>query len=300
MDPINNPVTFFTYVHSTGQRAQTRLLIESIHAFGGSMNQSPFWVFSSDPEKVPCDELKSEGVRIIPLDVPDTMRRNYFGIKVFSCAQAEKMASSDTHSLVWLASGYLVIQPPLLFDLDQEVICAARPVHIQNVGILQTDPLDGFWKKIYENVGVDDVPVSVETFVGAKRIRAYYNSHALAVQPSKGLFQQWLAHFETLVLDEAFQSGPCRDEDHQVFLHQAVLSALLSTRLDARQLRLLPPVYNYPYNLQTEVHEEHRAAALNDLVSIAYEARSLDPNLVEDIEIHEPLRSWLSSHLPAA
>jgi hypothetical protein len=264
------------------------------------MSRCPFWVFASNPEKVPCDVLEGENVRIIPLDVPETLRRNFFGIKVFACAQAEKMASSDTHSLLWIASGCLIIQPPTLFELDQETIAAVRPVHIQNIGILEADPLDGFWRKVYETVGVDDVPVSVETFVGAKRIRAYYNSHALSAQPSKGLFQQWLKHFEKLVLDEAFQSGPCRDGDHQVFLHQAVLSALLSTRLDAQQLRILPPDYNYPYNLQTKVPEDHRAAALNDLTSITYEERSLDPNLVDDIEIHEPLRSWLVSHLPAA
>ena len=300
MNRENNPTTFFTYVHSAGQRAQARLLIESIRTFGGSMSQVPFWVFASNPEQVPCDALEGEGVRIIPLDVPDTVRRNFYGVKVFACAQAEKLASADTHSLVWIASGCLVVQPPLLIELDQETIAAVRPVHIQNVGILQTDPLDGFWQKVYETVGVDDVETSVETFVGAKRIRAYYNSHALAVQPSKGLFQQWLTHFETLVLDEAYQAGPCRDGDHQVFLHQAVLSALLSTRLDAQQLRILPPVYNYPYNLQTEVPEEHRAAALNDLVSIAYEERSLDPNLMKDIEVHEPLRAWLADRFSEA
>jgi hypothetical protein len=32
---------------------------------------------------------------------------------------------------------------------------------------------------------------------------------------------------------------------------------------------------------------------LNDLVSITYEDRSLDPAIVDDIGIREPLRSWL-------
>jgi hypothetical protein len=60
---------------------------------------------------------------------------------------------------------------------------------------------------------------------------------------------------------------------------------------------MLPPDYNYPYNLHQSVPPDRRAAALNDLVCIAYENRLLDPNQVDDIAIHEPLRSWLSVHV---
>jgi hypothetical protein len=66
------------------------------------------------------------------------------------------------------------------------------------------------------------------------------------------------------------------------------------TLLDPERIRMLPPDYSYPYNLHQVVPPDRRALALNDLVSIAYEDRSLDPDVVDDIAIHEPLRSWLS------
>ena len=55
--------------------------------------------------------------------------------------------------------------------------------------------------------------------------------------------------------------------------------------------------YNYPYNLHQSVPPERRAVALNDLVCLTYEERSLDPKLMTDIEVHEPLRPWLADRV---
>ena len=190
----------------------------------------------------------------------------------------------------------LIIQPPLLFDLTSSFDAAVRPVHHRNVGLPAAEPVDDFWKKVYETVGVQDVEVTVKSFVDAQHIRAYFNSHAFAINPAKGLLRRWFERFESLVCDLEFQSGPCQDVQHQVFLHQAVLSALIATSLDPRRVRILPPEYSYPYNMHQSVPAERRAQALNDLVFIAYEDRALDPSVVDDIGIHEPLRSWLSIH----
>jgi hypothetical protein len=204
------------------------------------------------------------------------------------------MAIPGIRSLIWLSPDCLIIKSPLLFDLAPAWDAAVRPVHVRNVGLLATEPLDGFWRKVYETVGVQDVQTTVESFVDAQHIRAYFNSHALAVDPSKGLFRRWFECFEALVCDQEFQLSSCRDERHRIFLHQAVLSALVVTLLDPERIRMLPPDYSYPYNLHQVVPPDRRALALNDLVSIAYEDRSLDPDVVDDIAIHEPLRSWLS------
>ena len=161
-----------------------------------------------------------------------------------------------------------------------------------------SEPLDGFWEKTFEAVGVRDVQASVESFVDGQEIRAYYNSHAFAVDPSLRLLQQWKACFEGLVLDQGFQKGPCADELHQIFLHQAVLSALIATTVETSRTRILPPDYNYPYNLHESVPFDKRASTLNERVCVAYEERSLDPSAVADIVIDEPLHSWLAQRLP--
>ena len=64
-------------------------------------------------------------------------------------------------------------------------------------------------------------------------------------------------------------------------------------------MRILPPEYNYPFNLQSRVPAAHRARALNDVVTFAYEDRSLNPAEITDIALEEPLRSWLATHCAA-
>lgn len=141
-----------------------------------------------------------------------------------------------------------------------------------------------------------NIETTVESFVDQEHIRAYFNTHAFAINPAKGVLQSWLAYFDRLLCDQDFQAGPCLDKLHQIFLHQAVLSALLATALAPERVRMLPPEYNYPYNLHSELPLERQAQALNDLVTLTYEDRSLNPADVEDIEIREPLRSWLAEH----
>ena len=149
-------------------------------------------------------------------------------------------------------------------------------------------------------MGVQDVSVTVDSFVDAQHLRAYFNTHAFAVNPSAGSFRQWLECFEVLASDPAYQSACCQDERHQVFLHQAVLSTLIAARLDARRVRILPPAYNYPYSLHQSVPLDRRAEALNNLVCITYEDRSIDPAAMGDLAVHDPLKSWLSARVSAA
>ena len=91
------------------------------------------------------------------------------------------------------------------------------------------------------------------------------------------------------------QRASCQDDWHQIFLHQAVLSTLITTELDLERVRILPPDYGYPYNLHQDVPADRQALALNDLTCVIYEERSIDPGQVSDIQIHEPLRSWLAT-----
>lgn len=293
----DDKIVFFILASTANQISGARLLIDSIRSFGGTMSHYPVWLFEADPEKAPCKGLEGEGIRVFPLIAPRSVRHYWFANKVYACARAEELAAPEVQSLVWFSSDCLIINPPLLFDLDPSLDAAVRPVHIRNIGLPATDPVDDFWKKIYETVGVEDMEATVESFVDQERIRAYFNSHAFAVNPSKGLLRQWFRCFESLVCDAHFQSGPCRDKRHQIFLHQAVLSALIVTLLDPQRVRALPPQYNYPYNLHQSVPPGRRASALNDLVSIAYEDRLLNPSVMDDITIKDPLRSWLSAHV---
>ncbi len=291
----NNTSIFITMVRSEEERARLTLLVRSIRRWGGILSDIPMIIFNVNPVQVSCKELEDHHTECIMLDIPKNLRSYYYGDKVFACARAEELFP-DQETLIWIDPGCLVVNPPVEYMLNDEYNCAVRPVHIKNVGLLEDESLDVFWKKIYEVVGLEDTKRMVETFIGKQQIRAYYNTHAFSVNPAAELLGRWLRNFEQLVQDKSYQGIACEDEWHKIFLHQAVLSALIAGRCKEDRVKLLPPEYNYPYNLQNKVPEERRASALNNLVTIAYEKRSLNPDRIEDIDIHDPLRRWLIEH----
>lgn len=297
-DRSTSSVVFVSLVHRSEDASRGRLLVDSIRTFGGLLAQAPVWLYAVGGQRQ--TELRAPGVEIHPLTIPDTVGDYLFAGKVWACAQGEERAAQDGRSLVWMSSDCLVVQPPVLFCLEPPVEAAVRPVHIRNVGLRQADALDAFWQGVYRAAGVSEVRSTVDSFVDGQCLRPYFNSHVVVVDPSRRLFRRWWEIFERLVRDGQFQTEACEDLPHRIFLHQAVLSALLTGPFENGRIRLLPPEYSYPYNLQADVPEERRARALNDLVCLAYEDRKLHPVSVTDIELHDPLRAWLSAHLEPA
>jgi hypothetical protein len=276
-----------------------RIVIESLRAFGGPLRDCPVWAFLIEPDLVPQALHGLEGVDCLPLAFEETFPRYLFAEKVAGCAQAEAMAGPEIRSLVWLSLDCLVINPPLLFDLGPApdatpADVAFRPVHHRNVGSPAHEPPDDFWQGVYRALGIEEMPYTVESFADGQTLRPYLNTHCFAINPARGLGQAWWQYFKAMVADQAFQAGPCRDEVHQIFLHQAILSTLVPKLLDWERVRLLPPEYNYPLNLLDEMPPDRRATTLNSLVNAVYE----EAFPWDSIEVQEPLRSWLMERLP--
>ena len=290
---MNEPCFLILFRSEAGERL-ARTVIEGLRTFGGSLGDSPVWAFLLDPDRVSHALPDLEGVHRFPLVVEASCPPYPFVEKVYACARAEEMAGPETRSLVWLSLDCLVVRPPVLFDLGPvagtpSAEAAFRPVHHQNVGSPAHEPPDDFWRGIYRALEIDDMPHTVESFVDAQTLRPYFNTHCFAFSPVVGLGRAWWAYFKALVTDEAFQAGPCRDEPHQVFLHQAILSTLVAKLLPWERVRLLPPEYNYPLNLLDEMPPHLRVPTLNSLVNAVYE----DAFPWGQIEVQEPLRSWL-------
>lgn len=289
-----NETCFLILFRSAAGERIARTVIESLRAFGGPLRDSSVWAFVLDPDRAPHALPGIEGVHRFPLIIEESCPPYPFATKVAACARAEEMAGAEIRSLVWLSLDCLVINPPLLFDLGSAFDAAFRPVHHRNIGSPADEPPDAFWQGIYRALGVDDMPYTVESFADGQTIRPYFNSHCFAFNPATGLCRAWWTAFKALATDKAFQAGPCRDELHHIFLHQAVLSALVAKLLAWERVRLLPPEYNYPLNLLKELPPNLRVPTLNNLVNAVYE----EAFPWGEIEVQEPLRSWLRKRLP--
>ncbi len=292
-DRNRRDLVFATVAVSADEMRATRLLVESVRAFGGELSSCPIWIFGSRESASPEDLPSELGAEFHELEVPDSMKGFALAEKVVACAEAERLVDRGVRSLVWMSSDTLVVNPPVLYEMDEGHDAALRPVHIRNVGMPVGVPLDNFWQRVMEVAGIQDTDYSVESFVDRALIRAYFNSHSYCANPSIGLFQEWLRCFEKLVNDAGFQEEGCSDELHKIFLHQAVLSALTVAMIPDECIRILPPTYSYPYNLQMSIPPDRRVRAMNELVSVVYEDLPMNPDEIEGIEIQEPLRSWL-------
>jgi len=295
---VGNKIIFFT-VASADSVPAVRLMVDSLRTFGGDLAGTPFWVFSTNPDAVrgSGSGLENESTRLLPLAVPEPLLSYPFGRKVAACAEAERLVPAGRRSLVWIDPSCLVVQPPALFDLGASFDAAFRPVHIRNVGLPPAESLDPFWQGIYAVLGLEDVSTTVTSFVDGQLLRTYFNSHAFSVNPALGLMRRWYVYFQKLVEDGQFQAAACPDDAHQIFLFQALLSALVASSLEPARVRILPPTYNYPYHLQERIPADRRAAALDGLVCFAYEDCDIHPDALTGIQVREPLRSWLESGL---
>jgi len=294
--PDSGRAVVFTLVHSADDESGVRLLVESLRAFGGALADSTVLVFQSDPGA----ELRVYGdldnVYGIPLTVPPVWRGYHFAAKVYAASEAEKMAWDDAGTLIWMNPGCLVTGPPVLLDVERSLDAAFRVVHVRNVGSPAGSPVDGFWERVYHGAGVAAPEVSLESFVDRDAIRPYFNSHMFSVNPSRGLLRRWLEHWKSAVSDEEFMSGPCADEEHRIFLHQAILSALLTEPLAKGRLRELPPEYSYPLHFHDRVREDRRPTTLGELVCPVYEGVFRYPESLNGLAVADPLASWLVKH----
>lgn len=286
-------MVFVTAVLSPGQRAGVRLLVDSLRTFGGPLRDCPVWILEMRPLTAPCDDLTGPGIDVVRLEVPEALPRYYFTYKVYAWAQVEEWADPSLRSLVWLDPGCLVLRPPMHFELVRPQGAAFRPVHIRNVGIPAGEALDPFWQGVYRAVDLDDAGYAVESYVDTETIRPYYNTHLFALDPGLGIGRSWLESFESLVQDKTYQAAACADELHQVFLHQAVLSALVAKQLGPERIRILPTEYSYPLHFHGEVSLARRPESLNRLVCPVYEGVFSYPETLRGLEVEEPLAAWL-------
>ncbi len=281
---------FFTVV-SSETFACARLLALSLREFGGRLSMEPLLVFF--PQGVGFEDTFRgvRGVEPVELGFDERVGSYPFWAKVLACAKAEKRARDDFGSLVWLGATCLVLGLPELLELDQKCDAAFRPVHIRNIGSLGAKSLDDYWQALYDAVELRDTDLRVEPMIGPEQLRPYYNTHCFSVDPRLGLMQQWQETFCQMVQDKRFQSGPCSDDLHRIFLHQAVLSALVTKILKPERIRALPPGYSYPLHFHNRLPVESRAESLDELVVPVYE----DKTDLSVLRAREPFGSWLQN-----
>ncbi|HPH97318.1 MAG TPA: hypothetical protein PKW33_20575 [Anaerolineaceae bacterium] len=245
---------------------ETLLMVRSLRRFGGAQKDAPVQVMTPRQEplsEAACRSLAGLNAEVIPFEVPQAALEFPFGGKVFAAAAAEARAEGRCQTLVWMDSDTLFAGDPSPLALKPGCALACRPVMLKNISSLAAEPVNPFWQALFAACAtpLENLPPCA-TLVDGVPIRPQYNAGLLALRPERGLLRAWCGHFARLYPDPVFAPFYEQHRLYRIFIHQAVLAAVLLARLKADEISDPGPRFNHPVFLDAK-------KLLNDVASAA-------------------------------
>jgi hypothetical protein len=233
--------------------------------------------------------------------------------RVAAGAYVEDTSRHDT--LVILDSDTLFLGEPYEFILPPDIDVVVRPVDIKGISTAgPEDSFDTYWRDLCRHceVNYDEIPWR-ESFVDRQRIKANYNGGLIVVRRELGILRRWADFFFGSV-----RQGIRPDSNYATFRagagwvepsvgklwgsNQAALSlAIWST---SRQVRELPPIYNYPLHLHSQIDPDLARTVFPHLLHVHYhwlleeDAIPTNPLFLPSGPLSTGQRDWLLSATP--
>ncbi|MBD2563017.1 MULTISPECIES: hypothetical protein [Nostoc] len=258
------PIAFIICTEPGRLEGQSLMLAESIRKFCGELKNTPIYSFHPRVGEPILKQTQQafEALQVThqQIAINREFHEYYLANKPLVCAYAEQ--NIDAEILVFLDSDKCFFSEPKEFLLPVNCNIRLRPEYGQGIGStgLQ-DPQEWYWQKLYEVLGVKH-EIFVDTPIGNKRIRAYWNSGLVAVRRSAGIFTAWKENFEKVIrLDITPPQGI-------YFVEQSVLSVTLCAL--GENVEHLTPNYSYPLPLHNRLSTKLQIQHWDDIVSIHY------------------------------
>jgi hypothetical protein len=258
------PIAFIICTEPGRLEGQSLMLAESIRKFCGNLKDTPIYSFHPRVgEPISMETRKAfTALQVIHQQVPinEEFHSYYLANKPLVCAYAEQNIDADI--LVFLDSDKCFFSEPKEFLLPSDSNVRIRPEYGQGIGSTgNKDPQDWYWMKLYEVLGVKR-EIFVNTPIGKKNIRGYWNSGLVAVRRNAGIFTAWKEHFEKVMrLDITPPQGI-------YFVEQSVLSVTLCSLEE--NISHFSSNYSYPLPLHNRLSKESRIKAWDEIASIHY------------------------------
>jgi glyoxylase-like metal-dependent hydrolase (beta-lactamase superfamily II) len=285
-----------TYATDPEQARAVRALARSVRERSGDYADSPIYVVTTDPGLFPAVMGKHPALEILPLEIERGFLDYPLALKAFAAALVEKRVRSSVSTLAWLDPGVIVLGPLQDLDLGDKHDAAVRPVTLANTIALppQTAP-NGYWEPIYKATGLAYAALpSYETIVDPMPIQPYFNCEVFSFNPKLGIAAEWARLLARFLQDGEYQKNACTTFLRKLFLHQAVLSAVITARSKPERVKALPLSSSYPFNQHDQLPAAKKAPSLNDLSLVIFDyAWDKIPNWMEQVRIEEPLKNWL-------
>jgi glyoxylase-like metal-dependent hydrolase (beta-lactamase superfamily II) len=285
-----------TFVSTPEQERAVRVLIRSIREKGGDYKALPIYVVTTDAAGLPCASLKQRDVEVLPLEMERPFLDYPLALKAFAAAQVERRVKDGAATLIWLDPGVIVLNSLGDLDLGKEFDAALRPVTLANtIGIAHGSAPNEYWRPIFGETGLDYAKLPVlKTIIDDLEILPYYNCEVFSFNPKLGLAQEWARLLARFLKDDTYQKSVCTTFLRRLFLHQAVLSAVITSSIKPERIKALPLTGGYPFSQHDRLSAAKKRSSLNEVSVVIFDRTwQLNPAWIEQVRIEEPLRGWL-------
>lgn len=275
-DAAQTKIIFATFAEQESDLARIHIMIDSIRGFAGRFNKAPVWVYLTEgllaSESEHLEEIESLGGEFWLGQVPEEASWYYLSRKVFASAQAEEEAEGKADILAWLDADTIFLQEPGEFLLPKGKSLGYRPVMHRNISPLYDEPLDGFWKRAYEDMSVPESRAfPMVTVADGDKIRPYINAGCLVVRPERGLLRKWAETFPLLYKDQVLKEMCRQHESKRIFIHQVALSGAVLKHLGRDEMFELSNRINYPVFFREMFGAKRDFHDISEAVTIRYE-----------------------------
>jgi hypothetical protein len=286
-----------TYVSSDQQERSIRAMVKSVRELSRSYSNCKIYIVLADQNNTSCESLKDDNIELLPLQMDSAFADYPLAVKAFAAAQVEKNVGDDIQTLIWVDPGVLILNSLETLDLQGKYDIALRPVTLKNnIGIPPGTEPDGYWQLIYKINKLNYKKLlPVRTIADEEIIQPYYNCEVYSVNPKLGICKEWAIQLTDLLKNNSYQETACTTFLRQLFLHQAVFSAVATSKVKNNRLKLLPLTSSYPFNQHDQLPSASKIKSMNELTVVIIDyAWNKIPTWEDKIPSSEPLKSWLN------
>jgi hypothetical protein len=294
---VSHRTAIMTYVSSDQQERSIRAMVKSVRELSRSYSNCRIYIVLAEQNNIIYDSLKDDNIEFLPLQMDSAYADYPLAVKAFAAAQVEKNVGNDIQTLIWLDPGVLILNSLETLDLQGKYDIALRPVTLKNnIGILPGTEPDGYWQPIYKTNKLNYKKLlPVRTIAEEEVIQPYYNCEVYSVNPKLGICKEWAIQLTDLLKNNSYQKTACTTFLRQLFLHQAVFSAVATSKVKNNRLKLLPLISSYPFNQHDQLPSASKIKSMNELTVVIFDyAWHNIPAWEDKIPSREPLKSWLN------
>lgn len=299
-----SPIIFAARIDNSRQFPVFLVMVESLRTFGGQLKDAPFWLYmpkaivpSGADALAPFKAVKAE---IKTFETPKDAAWYPLSSWVLSSAAAEVEAEGKASILAWLGGDTVFLQEPGEFVLPKGKALGYRPVFHRNICPLYDEPLDPYWKRAYELMGVKESSLfPMITPADGDKIRPYFQAGCLVVRPERGLVRKWREMFNVLSKDPAIREMCEKDVRQRTFTFQVGLTGAFLNSLSRDEMLEFSDRINYPIFFREMFGGKRDFHDITNAVTIRYEHFFSKPPAGWDRQLQGPADkiAWIKERL---